>query len=103
MVAGIDSSYYQQMAASTNLGSYSVGGGQQQYTPKDDNIWNIDGNDYSVNGSSNVTSSNYQGGVNAAAGSTGANIGLVNRLDQMDAKNLTPTYQEGEHALDLYA
>ncbi len=101
MIAGVNSSSYEQMyAASANSGSISFGQGQQ-YNPQESNIWAIDGDDYSV-GELSGSSSSYKTNVNPSQPAN-SNYGLVDTLNQLDSRSITPTYQAGEHALDLYA
>ena len=101
--------YQQMQAAGASSGGVSFGGGQQQFTPQgaeEKNIFASDNNvsTSSVNGLSGVNPGNYHG-VNNIRQNQGGDVGLVERLDRLDAAYQKPNQQDEYRAnkLDFYA
>ncbi len=101
--------YQQMQAAGASSAGVSFGGGQQQFTPQgaeEKNIFASDNNvsTSSVQGLSGLNSGNW-GGVNSIRQNQGGDVGLVERLDRLDAAYQKPNQRDEYRAnkLDFYA
>lgn len=102
-------SYQQMQAAGASSGGVAFGGGQEQFAPQgaeEKNIFAAEGNtsSSSVQGLSSITGGSHSG-VNNIRQYQGGDVGLVERLDRMDAAYQRPNHQDEYRAnkLDLYA
>ncbi len=101
--------YQQMQAAGASNAGVSFGAGQQQFEPQsteEKNIFASENNvsTSSVQGLSGVAPGNYHG-VNNIRQNQGGDVGLVERLDRLDAAYQKPNQQNEYRAnkLDLYA